>query len=212
MRRRTLDHIGSLCVCWYTSTCSFWSGESVQESPVEASTPTVDLEASARHHHPTEISTIPRNRLGRMRAEFPDPLRCFSEPVRLSAPVEEHDLGLTYIKATADGRDTVPGGEALRAAAERAKRSDRWRYFEIHTTHMVANNRPERNPRLILLQLAEVSITAVRCVRRRRMGGSFCTHSSLYSRYVQLIQIREVPDDAPTTGPNRRRPRTRGCL
>jgi pimeloyl-ACP methyl ester carboxylesterase len=71
------------------------------------------------------------------------PLRCFSEPVRLSVPLEEHSFGLTYIKATADSRD-APGGEAFWGAAERAQTSDRWRYYEIDTTHMVASNEPEQ--------------------------------------------------------------------
>lgn len=79
----------------------------------------------------------------------PHPLRCFSDPVRLSVPVEEHDLGLTYIKATADGRG-APGGEAFWAAADHANVSDRWRYFEIGTTHMVSSNRPDELAAILL--------------------------------------------------------------
>jgi pimeloyl-ACP methyl ester carboxylesterase len=77
------------------------------------------------------------------------PLRCFSEPVRLSVPLEEHSFGLTYIKATADTRD-APGGEAFWSAAERAQASDRWRYYEIDTTHMVASNQPEQLADILL--------------------------------------------------------------
>lgn len=77
------------------------------------------------------------------------PLRCFSEPVRLSVPLEEHSFGLTYIKATADTRD-APGGEAFWAAAARAQTSDRWRYYEIETTHMVASNQPEQLADILL--------------------------------------------------------------
>jgi pimeloyl-ACP methyl ester carboxylesterase len=71
----------------------------------------------------------------------PHPMRCFTEPVRLARPLEEHDFGLTYIKATADARD-VPGGNAIWDAADRARGSSRWRYHEIATNHMVASNRP----------------------------------------------------------------------
>jgi pimeloyl-ACP methyl ester carboxylesterase len=80
------------------------------------------------------------------------PVRCFIEPVRLTTPLEGHPFGLTYIKATGDGRD-MPGGAAFWTAAEHAKRSDRWRYYEIATTHMVASNRPEELTQ-ILVQLA----------------------------------------------------------
>jgi pimeloyl-ACP methyl ester carboxylesterase len=80
------------------------------------------------------------------------PLRCFSEPVRLSVPLEERSFGLTYIKATADARD-APGGQAFWAAAEHAQESDRWRYYEIETTHMVSSNQPEQLAD-VLLELA----------------------------------------------------------
>ena len=82
----------------------------------------------------------------------PHPARCFTETVRLTMPLEDHPFGLTFIKATGDGRE-APGGEAFWAAAEHADNSPRWRYFEIATTHMVASNRPEDLTR-ILLELA----------------------------------------------------------
>lgn len=72
----------------------------------------------------------------------PHPVRCFTEPVRLPTPLEEQPFGLTYIKATADA-DESPGAGAFWAAARRAETSDRWRYYEIATNHMVAANRPE---------------------------------------------------------------------
>lgn len=72
----------------------------------------------------------------------PHPVRCFTEPVRLPVPLEDHDVGLTYIKATADARDS-PGGEAFWAAADRARGSSRWRHHTIDTNHMVASNRPQ---------------------------------------------------------------------
>ena len=71
----------------------------------------------------------------------PHPVRCFTEPVRLATPLEEHGFGLTYVKATADRRD-APGGNAFWDAAEHARASSRWRYHEISTNHMVASNRP----------------------------------------------------------------------
>lgn len=71
----------------------------------------------------------------------PHPLRCFTEAVRLATPVADHHFGLTYIKATADSRDS-PGGGAFWDAAEHAQVSDRWRYYEIESNHMVASNRP----------------------------------------------------------------------
>jgi pimeloyl-ACP methyl ester carboxylesterase len=71
----------------------------------------------------------------------PHPVRCFTEPVRLRTRLEDQSFGLTYIKATGDGRD-APGGNAFWDAAERAKASDRWRYHEIATNHMVPSNRP----------------------------------------------------------------------
>ena len=80
------------------------------------------------------------------------PARCFTEAVRLTTPLEAHPFGLTYIKATEDGRDT-PGGNAFWTAADHAKTSPRWRYYEIATTHMVASNRPDELTD-ILVQLA----------------------------------------------------------
>jgi len=80
------------------------------------------------------------------------PVRCFTEPVRLSVPLEDHEFGLTYIKATADSPD-APGGKAFWEAAARARTSDRWRYHEIETTHMVASNQPAQLAD-ILLELA----------------------------------------------------------
>jgi hypothetical protein len=69
--------------------------------------------------------------------------------VQLSLPVEDHDLGLTYIKASGEGRD-APGGEAFWVAAEHADASERRRCFEIDTTHMVASNRPDELTAILL--------------------------------------------------------------
>ena len=77
------------------------------------------------------------------------PVRCFTEPVRLTQPLEARDFGLTYIKATAEPRDT-PGGAAFWEAGERARASPRWRYDEIATNHMVASNRPGELAQLLV--------------------------------------------------------------
>jgi pimeloyl-ACP methyl ester carboxylesterase len=83
----------------------------------------------------------------------PHPGRCFTEPVRLEMPLENHEFGLTYIKATADADDAL-GAAAFWSAAERAKSSGgRWRYREIATNHMIASNRPD-DLAAMLLELA----------------------------------------------------------
>jgi pimeloyl-ACP methyl ester carboxylesterase len=79
----------------------------------------------------------------------PHPLGCFTEPVRLLRPLEEHAFSRTYIRATADAPD-APGAAVFDAAAERARSSPDWRYREIATNHMVPNNRPDELCRLLL--------------------------------------------------------------
>ena len=71
----------------------------------------------------------------------PQPVRCFTEPVRMSRPLEEHPFTRTYIRATADAAD-APGAAAFDAAATDARTSPAWRYEEINTNHMVASNQP----------------------------------------------------------------------
>ena len=68
------------------------------------------------------------------------PVRCFTEPVRLDKPLEDHTFGLTYIKATNDPSE--PSDSAFWHAGRHAKASERWRYHEIATNHMVSSNRP----------------------------------------------------------------------
>ena len=77
------------------------------------------------------------------------PIRCFSEPVHLAQPLEQYPFGLTYIKASAEPRDT-PGGGAFWEAAERAQASPHWSYHEIDTNHMVASNRPAELAQLLM--------------------------------------------------------------
>jgi pimeloyl-ACP methyl ester carboxylesterase len=64
------------------------------------------------------------------------PIGTFTEPVRLPVPLEEQRFGRTYIRATAD-----PGGP-FEIPARHARESPAWRYHEIATNHMVAENRP----------------------------------------------------------------------
>jgi pimeloyl-ACP methyl ester carboxylesterase len=66
------------------------------------------------------------------------PLAAFTEPVRLARPLEAHPFGRTYIRATAGSPS-----RAFDVAAGHARQSPAWRYHEIATNHMVAENRPE---------------------------------------------------------------------
>ncbi|OLT11574.1 hypothetical protein BJF78_26645 [Pseudonocardia sp. CNS-139] len=65
------------------------------------------------------------------------PVATFTEPVRLSHPLDEQPFGRTYVRATAG-----PHPAAFDAAAAHARESPAWRYHEIHTTHTVPENRP----------------------------------------------------------------------
>ena len=76
---------------------------------------------------------------------MPHPAGCFTEPVRLSRPLEDHPFTRTYIKATADG-----GTDAFWAAADRARRSPAWSYREVATSHMVPVNRPDELAAILL--------------------------------------------------------------
>jgi pimeloyl-ACP methyl ester carboxylesterase len=78
----------------------------------------------------------------------PQPVRCFTEPVRLARPLEDFPFTRTYIKATGDPRP--PEGGPFWVAADRAKASPAWCYHEIATNHMIASNRPEELTRLLL--------------------------------------------------------------
>jgi hypothetical protein len=72
------------------------------------------------------------------------PQGCFVEPVFLSQPLESFPFSRTYIKATEAPANDI-GNEAFWRAARHAKQSPAWRYHEIATNHMVANNRPEES-------------------------------------------------------------------
>lgn len=76
----------------------------------------------------------------------PQPVRCFTEPVRLARPLEEFPFSRTYIRATADPREAP----AFAAAADRARASAAWRYHELATSHLVPHNRPRELTDLLL--------------------------------------------------------------
>jgi pimeloyl-ACP methyl ester carboxylesterase len=76
------------------------------------------------------------------------PLGCFTEPVFLAQPVEAFPFTRTYIKATSAPENDI-GNEMFWRAARQAKGSPAWRYHEIDTNHMVANNRPVELVRIL---------------------------------------------------------------
>jgi pimeloyl-ACP methyl ester carboxylesterase len=80
------------------------------------------------------------------------PVGCFTEPVRLSRPLEDWPFSHTYVRATAE-EPGVPANPAFEAAAAWARTSDAWRYREIGTTHLVPQNRP-RELADLLVELA----------------------------------------------------------
>ena len=79
----------------------------------------------------------------------PHPLGCFTEPVRLACPLEDFPFTRTYVRATVPDPGT-PVNAAFEAAATRARNSPAWRYAEITTTHLVAQNRPRELTDLLL--------------------------------------------------------------
>jgi pimeloyl-ACP methyl ester carboxylesterase len=78
----------------------------------------------------------------------PHPKGCFTEPVYLAQPLEQFAFTRTYIKATRSP-ESDPGNPAFWRAACHAQASSAWRYFELPTNHMVANNMPEETARLL---------------------------------------------------------------
>jgi pimeloyl-ACP methyl ester carboxylesterase len=78
----------------------------------------------------------------------PHPIGCFTEPVRLGTPLEEHPFTRTYVKATGEPRPA--GNNAFWVAADHATASPHWRYEEIDTNHMIPQNRPAELSTLLL--------------------------------------------------------------
>ena len=79
----------------------------------------------------------------------PQPVRTFTERVRIDRPLESYDFGLTYIKATGDERSTV-GPDAFWDAADRARDNSARRYEEIDSNHMIPQNRPNELAEILL--------------------------------------------------------------
>ena len=79
----------------------------------------------------------------------PQPVRTFTEPVRLTRPLESFGFGLTYVKATRDERAT-DGPDAFWDAADRCRGASSWRYEEIDSNHMVPQNRPAELAEILL--------------------------------------------------------------
>jgi pimeloyl-ACP methyl ester carboxylesterase len=109
-------------------------------------------------HTPWAIEGLPREFEDTAEGEFQlahrslQPIRTLDEPVHLSRPLEDHEFGLTYIKALGDPRD--PNGlDMFYAAADRVRDDPRWRYVESTSNHMIPQNRPDELVD-ILLQLA----------------------------------------------------------
>ena len=73
------------------------------------------------------------------------PLRCFTEPVRLSRPLEEHGFGLTYVKATGDGRARARRGRVLDRGRARRDVTALALPRDRHDAH--GRQQPPRRPR-----------------------------------------------------------------
>jgi len=79
----------------------------------------------------------------------PQPVKCFTERVRLSTPLEAQACTLMYVKATADAPD-APGNAVFWRTAQRAMSSDRWVYREVATNHLIPENRPAELAAILL--------------------------------------------------------------
>jgi pimeloyl-ACP methyl ester carboxylesterase len=83
----------------------------------------------------------------------PHPIGCFTEPVRLLQPLEDHSFSRTFIRASAE-QPEAPGSAVFAAIADRLRQSPHWRYREIATNHMIPSNRPVELAE-VLLELAD---------------------------------------------------------
>lgn len=77
------------------------------------------------------------------------PLRTFTEPVRLARPLEEYPFGRTYVKATGDPR-RAEGPDPFWEAADRYRDHPAWRYHESTSNHMIPQNRAAELVELLL--------------------------------------------------------------
>jgi pimeloyl-ACP methyl ester carboxylesterase len=76
------------------------------------------------------------------------PAGTFQESVHMSRRLEEWELSLTYIKATADAAEA--SDSAFWRAAAHAKDSPRWAHHEIATHHLVPYTHPAELSQIVL--------------------------------------------------------------
>lgn len=76
------------------------------------------------------------------------PAATLVQPVRLDTPLEDQDVGLTYIKATADPAE--PDDSPFWAAAHHAEASPHWQRHDIATNHMIPELAPEQLADILL--------------------------------------------------------------
>jgi pimeloyl-ACP methyl ester carboxylesterase len=69
------------------------------------------------------------------------PLRTFTEPVRLPQPLDSYPFSRSYVKALGDPRK-LEGPDAFWDAADRARHDPAWQYFEHPSNHMIPQNDP----------------------------------------------------------------------
>ena len=74
------------------------------------------------------------------------PVRTFSDRVRLDRPIEEYEFSRTFIKATGEERTSSP----IWRFADHAKTSPKWHYHEIATNHLIPSNCPDDLVKLLL--------------------------------------------------------------
>jgi pimeloyl-ACP methyl ester carboxylesterase len=104
---------------------------------------------------PWLVPPTPRSYDDPQEAAFSEPRRvdhpagCFVEPVRVPRRLEDYPFTRTYVRATADAPD-APGTAAFEAAADHARTSPAWRYHEIASNHMIAQNRPDELVAILL--------------------------------------------------------------
>ena len=72
----------------------------------------------------------------------PQPVRCFTDPVRLTQPLEAYPFGRTYVKATGDARHPT-GPDPFWDTADRLRGNPAWRSVEIAENHMIPQNAPD---------------------------------------------------------------------
>jgi len=145
----SLDHIGDrVAHLVYLDAFVPRDGQSVFDL-LGAAPPTITLGADWL------VPPTPREFDDPAEARFSEPRRvghpigCFTEPVRLRTPLEDHPFSRTYVRATADVPD-APGAAVFESAAAHARSSPAWNHHSIATNHMIPVNRPAELTELLL--------------------------------------------------------------